>query len=195
MHRSRFHGAIRATLLAAALGFGLATATQAAPPAKAAEKAHVIVAFKAGSGAAARAAINAAGGRVVGDLSEVNALAVEISASAVAGLRRNPSVQFIENDPIRRISGFAAPKAKRRILVDPGTPEQVPYGIPMVQADQVPDGTAGLRRVCIIDSGIDGSHEDLQGLHMDRRQPDRRRVPGTPTRTRTARTSPARSPR
>ena len=167
MHRSRLPGAIRATLLAAALGLGLATATQAAPPAKAAEKARVIVAFKAGAGAAVRAAINGAGGSVVGDLSEVNALAVAVPASALAALRRNPNVEFIENDPIRRLLGYASPKAKRRINSGPGTAEQEPYGIEMVQADQVSDSLATTRKVCIIDSGVDGSHEDLQGVSMD----------------------------
>ena len=164
MHRSRLPGAIRATLLAAALGFGLATA---APPAKAAENARVIVAFKAGAGAAVRAAINGAGGSVVGDLSEVNALAAAVPASALAALRRNPNVEFVENDPIRRLLGFASPKTKRRINSGPGTAEQEPYGIEMVQADQVSDDLATTRKVCIIDSGVDGSHEDLQGISMD----------------------------
>jgi subtilisin family serine protease len=167
MHRSRLPGAIRATLLAAALGLGLATATHAAPPAKAAAKANVIVAFKAGSKAAAQAAINGVGGRVVGDLSEANALAAEVPSSALAALRRNPNVEFVENDPIRRPLGFATPKAKRRISSGPGTAEQEPYGIEMVQADQVSDESAGIRKVCIIDSGVDGSHEDLQGVPMD----------------------------
>jgi len=46
----------------------------------------------------------------------------------------------------------------------PGTNEQVPYGIGMVQANLLSDAGANNRKVCIIDSGIDGSHEDLQGV-------------------------------
>jgi hypothetical protein len=39
--------------------------------------------------------------------------------------------------------------------------QQTPYGIIMVQANQVPDSAAGGSTVCIIDSGIDQNHEDL----------------------------------
>ena len=165
MHRFRLPGAIRATLLAAALGLGFASATQAAPPA-AAEKARVVVEFKAGAGAATRAAIAAAGGRVVRDLSQANALAVEIPASGVATLRRNANVTFVEDDAMRYPMGWAAPKAKRGVNVLPGTAEVAPYGIAMVQADQLSDASATSRKLCIIDSGIDGSHEDLQGIPM-----------------------------
>ena len=39
----------------------------------------------------------------------------------------------------------------------------VPYGITMTQADQLPNGgsQAGNRKICIIDSGYDRNHEDL----------------------------------
>lgn len=40
----------------------------------------------------------------------------------------------------------------------------MPYGIALVQADPVSDAAAGNRTLCIIDSGIDGTHPDLQGL-------------------------------
>ena len=72
MHRPILAGAIRAAALLAAMltGIGLATATQAAQP----DKARVIVTFKAGAGPGAKAAINAAGGRVAVDLPDVNAV-------------------------------------------------------------------------------------------------------------------------
>ena len=97
------------------------------------------------------------------DLSELNGLGVELPASAVAALRRNPNIEFIEDDPVRRVLGRPGP-AVRRPVVLPGTPEAVPYGIAMVQADQVSDANVRHRKVCIIDSGIDRAHEDLQGL-------------------------------
>jgi len=168
MHRSTRPGAIRARLLAAILvGIGLATASQAAPPPKAADKAHVIVTFKAGAGPGAKAAINSAGGSVAVDLPDVNAVGAEVPASALQGLRRNPNIVSVDDDPIRRIAGYPAPKGTGHIMLLPGTAEQTPYGITMVQADQVGDAPAADRKVCIIDSGIDRSHEDLQGIAMD----------------------------
>ena len=155
-----------ALVAVALIALGVAGAAQAqgsSGSSKAQAKARVIVAFKPGSDAAARAAINRAGGRVVVDLSEVNGLAVELPASAVAALRRNPNIEFIEDDPVRRVLGRPGP-AVRRPAVLPGTPEAVPYGITMVQADQVSDVNVRNRKVCIIDSGIDRAHEDLQGL-------------------------------
>jgi hypothetical protein len=164
-------------------GIGLATATQAAQP----DKARVIVTFKAGAGPGAKAAINGAGGRVAVDLPDVNAVGAEVPASALQGLRRNPNVVSVDDDPIRRIAGYPAPKGTARIALLPGTAEQSPYGIAMVQADQVTDAPAADRKVCIIDSGIDRSHEDLQGI-AGRCQPDQ---VGTVVhrRERTARTS------
>jgi subtilisin family serine protease len=113
--------------------------------------ARVILGFKPGAAAAARAAVAAAGGRVAVDLGEVNGLAIEVPAGRLAALQRNPNVEYIENDP------------PRRSMALPGTPEVVPYGISMVQADQLPDANAANRKLCIIDSGIDAYHEDLAG--------------------------------
>ena len=118
--------------------------------------------FKPGASAAARSAVAASGGQVTVDLSEVRGLAAEVPAGRLAALRRNPNVEFIEDDAPRRVLGSAS-GAVRAPLALPGTPEAVPYGIAMVQADQVSDAPAGNRKLCIIDSGIDISHEDLAG--------------------------------
>ena len=159
-----------ALVAVALISLGVAGAAQAQGFSRSSDgqaKARVIVAFKPGSDAAARAAINSAGGRVVVDLSEVNGLGAELPASAVAALRRNPSIEFIEDDPVRRVLGRRAPAVKRPAVL-PGEDQVVPYGIPMVQADQVSDANVRNRKVCIIDSGIDRAHEDLQGLmHLD----------------------------
>jgi subtilisin family serine protease len=119
--------------------------------------ARVIVGFKPGAGAAARSAIAAAGGRIAVDLSEVNGLAVELPAAAVTALQRNPNVEYVENDAPRYALGTSS------TMSVPGTPQTTPYGITMVQADQLSDAAAGDRRLCIIDSGVDVSHEDLTG--------------------------------
>ena len=125
-------------------------------------KARVIVGFKPGANAATRSAIAAAGGRIAVDLGEVNGMAAEVPAAQVAALRRNPNVEFVENDPPRHALRLSAGTVQTPTAL-PGTPEVTPYGITIFQANQVSDGPAGNRTLCIIDSGIDASHEDLTG--------------------------------
>jgi subtilisin family serine protease len=143
--------AVCVSLLCGALSFGAA----AKPPADKGE-ARVIVAFKHGKSAEAHAAIAQRKGRVVVDLSEIDALAVSMPANAVDGLRRNPNVEYVEEDAERHISALAQPSAAP---YQPGQRE--PYGIRMVQADQLPDSFASDRTLCIVDSGYDRAHEDL----------------------------------
>jgi subtilisin family serine protease len=114
-----------------------------APPAFA-DDGRYIVKFRAGRGPAARQAVQAGGGRVVVELGPQNALGVELPEQAIAALRANPNVEYVENDPRRY------PMA-----------QTTPWGIKMVQADQVGDGSASNRLVCIIDSGYSLNHEDL----------------------------------
>uniref|UniRef100_UPI000367D725 S8 family serine peptidase n=1 Tax=Massilia niastensis TaxID=544911 RepID=UPI000367D725 len=67
------------------------------------------------------------------------------------------NVEYIEEDVVRRPFALTSPST--------GTPyasgQLVPYGIKLVQADQLSDAGAGNRKVCIIDSGYDRNHEDL----------------------------------
>lgn len=92
-----------------------------------------------------RAALGAAKAEIVLELREHNAAAARIPAQALNGLRHHPAIEYIEDD-VRRYP----------------TAETVPYGIPMVQANLVSDGSAANRKVCIIDSGYYANHEDLQ---------------------------------
>jgi len=59
-------------------------------------------------------------------------------------LKANPAVEYVELDP-------------RRYLMA----EQVPYGIPLVQANQLSDSSISNMKVCIVDSGYDLGHQDL----------------------------------
>jgi subtilisin family serine protease len=133
-----------------------AGATFAAPP----EKARVIVAFKPGTPAGARAAV-AAQGEVKHQIFGMDAMAIEVPVQAINGLSRNPNVEYVEDDELRYPFAASTPST--------GTPyalgQAVPYGIKMVQADLLPNGDAlaGNRKVCIIDSGYDNAHEDLNG--------------------------------
>lgn len=126
------------TVLCSLLVAGTALAAQPDPD-------RYVVKFQPGASAAGAAAIAAAGGEIVLTLGPQNAAAARIPAGAVQGLSRNPNIEYIEGDPIR------VPFA-----------QTTPYGIPMVQADQVSDVAAANRTVCIIDSGYYMNHEDLQ---------------------------------
>lgn len=129
----------------AALSFAVATAVQAAPP----EKERVIIQFKPGSKAQVEQLVNRAGGNKHVDLSNFDAMAVSVPAQALNGLRNNPNVVLVEED------------APRQLLSSEYEPN-LPYGIVQVQADQVSDAAAGAVKVCIIDSGYDLGHPDLQ---------------------------------
>lgn len=134
---------------------------------KAQAKVRVVVAYKPGAEAPARAAVTAAGGRVVVDLSEDDALAVELPARALAALQRHAAIDFVEADPLRYAHKVPGARPSRRATPAAGGTQTTPYGITMVQADQVSDALASTRKVCIIDSGIDRAHEDLNGVTVD----------------------------
>ena len=122
-----------------------------------------IVKFAPGKAGEARAAVTRAAGRVALELPEHDAVAIELPAAALAGLSRNPNIDYIEQDVPRYPLALATPST--------GAPsyalgQLVPYGIKMVQADQLSDSMAGNRMVCIIDSGYNLAHEDLSANNV-----------------------------
>ena len=121
---------------------------------------RVIVVYKDGAAIPARAAVLRAGGRVVLDLSEVNALAASLPANRVGTLRRNPSIEAVEIDPLRYAMGSRGSPLVETL--NGGGSEQLPYGLSLVQANQLAYNPSGSRKICIIDSGIDLTHDDLQ---------------------------------
>lgn len=127
--------------------------------AEAAAAEQVVVAFKPNQDRAVRAWLARQGARTVHDLGEVHAVSVRLAPRALEALRRHPGVAWVEPDYEMRLMRTASKAAKPITAAVAG--ETVPYGIPMVQADQVSDAAAGNRTVCIIDSGYDLAHEDL----------------------------------
>ncbi|RTE85676.1 MULTISPECIES: S8 family serine peptidase [Gammaproteobacteria] len=127
----------------AALGMSMMPTVSANP-----DHQRVIVNFQPGSHAAVMRSVERAGGRQVVDLQQHHAMAIEVPAQALNGLRNNPNVLFIEEDVKREPMSEYEPGA--------------PYGISLVQADQVTAQLASGRKVCIIDSGYDLGHPDLQ---------------------------------
>jgi serine protease len=91
--------------------------------------------------------VRAAGGSPVHEFPEYNVIAARLPAAAVQALRNDPRVRSIAED-VRRYP-FS-------------TVETKPYGISMVQADQIAAGAdLGQAKVCVIDSGYFLGHDDL----------------------------------
>jgi subtilisin family serine protease len=123
----------------------------------ASDSTRVIVAYQPGASALVKASVASARGQVRLEIDGMDAMAVELPAAAVNGLSRNPNVVYVEEDVKRYLYAATSPST--------GTPyalgQQVPFGIGMVQANLLSDAQAGTRKICIIDSGYDRSHEDL----------------------------------
>ena len=139
-----------------AAGLTLALATLAASAAAASDTQRVIVEFKPGQAAALRSALAGFGAKVKLEIIGEDAVAVEVPKKALAALGKHAAVARVSEDAIRVPYGTVA--------AGPYLPGQtVPYGITMVQADQLSDANTANRKVCIIDSGYDLAHEDLNG--------------------------------
>jgi subtilisin family serine protease len=82
--------------------------------------------------------------RIARRLARQNAVAGFLSEAEVAEMQRSADVEFVEPDPPRRLMG-----------------DIVPFGITLVQADQLSDENAGALQVCVIDSGYDLANTDL----------------------------------
>ena len=92
------------------------------------------------------AAVRAAGGSPVHEFPDLGVVAAWLPEPALRGLAHNPNVVSIEVDPPRYPMS-----------------QSTPYGISMVQADQISEGpSVGNVKVCVIDSGYFVGHEDLQ---------------------------------
>jgi subtilisin family serine protease len=139
--------------LTAALILGLATCLTAgsASMASAPDNERIWVKFKPGAKAQVQHALQGAGARFHYTFDGLNAFAVTVPAQALAGLRNNPNVEYVEADVPRY------PMAQVR-----------PYGIDMVKAPQVwsQNVTGSGIKVCVIDSGIHKGHEDLSALSL-----------------------------
>lgn len=150
------HAALRRGLLTI-VGAAAACTLPGGQALAAADTTRVIVAYKAGTAAAARGAVAAARGTVVHEIMGMDAMAVEVPAQALNGLSRNPAVEYVEDDVKRYPMAGTTPST--------GTPyalgQRVPYGIKAVQADQFASVDTSNRKVCIIDSGYSLGHEDL----------------------------------
>ncbi|CCQ12297.1 cold-active alkaline serine protease [Pseudoalteromonas luteoviolacea B = ATCC 29581] len=80
--------------------------------------------------------------------SDLNVFVAELDDAQLLHLNTDSSVEYVEEDLPRRLMA-----------------QSQPYGISMVQADQVNDSVAsaanGGKKICVIDSGLDLPHEDM----------------------------------
>lgn len=96
------------------------------------------------------------GGKVKRILERTNSIAAELSPAQLSKLKKSADVEFVEIDPIRFLPlPFTKPQKR------PPADEETPYGITMVQADQLNEGVNTVV-ICITDTGYDGDHEDLR---------------------------------
>ncbi|MCW8999829.1 MAG: S8 family serine peptidase, partial [Kangiellaceae bacterium] len=100
--------------------------------------------------------IQSLGGVVKRNLEFSNAIAAEMSLRQVSQLQASGLIDYVEVDPKRFLiepmaSGDVTPMA-----------ETTPYGIGLVQANQVSDSNTANRKVCITDTGYAPNHEDLR---------------------------------
>ncbi|HEY0489465.1 MAG TPA: S8 family serine peptidase [Telluria sp.] len=147
---------------------GMASSAASAAPTR------YIVGFKAGADTDASAAVIKARGNVKRKIRGMNAMSVELASEQVDALRADKNVSYVEIDPPRylpsmEMSADYASETEQASAANPASGKNyylgqtIPYGITMTQADQLPNGgaKAGNRKICIIDSGYDRNHEDL----------------------------------
>lgn len=150
------HNLARALALGLAMALGATSATAADGP----DPNRVWVKFKKGERANVETLLRGNGGRIHHRFENIDAFAVSLPPQVLERLRNNPNIERIEVDAPRYPLGQA-----------------VPYGIDMVQARDVWDvnrdgivdagATTGAGiKVCIIDSGIHGGHEDFNGVNL-----------------------------
>ena len=137
-------GVLSAILLAGPAGISIARADR------------VYIGFKPGQKNAARGLVQQSGGKVHHEFDRLNAMATTLPNAALAGIRNNPNVEFIEDDPPRYLYGCSMPT------------EGVPYGLDDVQATDPSFDTqngAGIK-IGIIDTGLFTGHSDFAGVPM-----------------------------
>jgi hypothetical protein len=134
-----------------------------------------------GSGSSA-GLINVASDAVVAEVyyefKKLHTFAVSVPTASLEDLRNDPNILRVEEDhrifPIGIEESTTSGRSLRGLQ---SSSQTVPYGIDMVKARDVWDAnrdgivdsgapTGANRKICIIDSGFQATHEDLQGINV-----------------------------
>ncbi len=102
------------------------------------------------------------GAEMIMHMKRSNAAAAILTSNQLISLRKDPAVEYVEVDPKRYLIETVT-RTFDGLNASAITPsaESTPYGINMVQANQVSDAATGNMKVCITDTGYEGNHEDL----------------------------------
>lgn len=163
----------RSIILIFALLFVMGSIT----PAYSAPEVRVFVEYRVGQQAGIQHTLKNAGATFHYKFDELNSFVVSLPESALNGIRRNPNVISVEEDPVRELVRNI-PSKVATITSDSILPDQVvPFGVDMVQARDIWDAnrdgridkkapTGAGRTVCIIDTGLYTDHEDFIGVDV-----------------------------
>ena len=143
------------------------------------DKIRVMIAYKPGQKSAVERLVKKSSAEIHFAFDSLNVLTLTLPAAALDGISRNPLVLYVEEDPLRSMTGTPLPTREESLasLSSQLSPQEVPYGIDLVQARDVWDAdrdgvvdagapTGAGRTICIIDSGIYAAHEDLAGVNI-----------------------------
>ena len=150
---------------------GLAVTVAGSLPAQSAPASQrYLVEFVAGKTNNGKAALKSASAVIKLDLGKHNAVAAEIADSKLSALKNNPSIKSVELDEVRYPISMvrSLPSGTDRVVTADGSssPEVVPYGVSMVQAEGFAGNASSGVKVCVIDSGYDLGHEDKPGTDV-----------------------------
>ena len=151
--------------------------TAASPAQGAQNKVRVFVEFSPGAKNTVKNALNGAGAQYHYTFDHLNSFVVTVPEQALNGLSKNPNVVAIEEDALRYpiVSTLSTEPLSQLEDIVSSSGDIVPFGVDAVQARDVWDtdgdgdvdaganAGAGIK-VCIIDTGYYGDHEDLPDL-------------------------------
>jgi serine protease len=108
-----------------------------------------LIKFKPGTAAQVSRALSKAKATVKLKLDNHDAIAVTMPESAIIGLSNNPNIEYIELD------------TQKNLYL-----QETPYAISMLQADLLSDDLTGSQKICVIDTGLDSTHEDIASNNL-----------------------------
>ncbi|AVV86108.1 S8 family serine peptidase [Shewanella putrefaciens] len=98
---------------------------------------------------AQHSALNKVQAKEMKRIGRTNSYSVKLDAKGISALKSRPDVEYVEEDLPRHFLS-----------------ETTPWGQTYVGATQLSDSQAGNRTICIIDSGYDRGHSDLNGNNV-----------------------------